>query len=140
MQQYKKTDPEILEEEEMVQNLFNCLCASLQLRSNQELFRQAEGLELMLIMIKYDLLIVQFIIINCRQKKICRKPALKVVDFALTGNAENCEHFVNALGLKTLFAAFMKKVFFFRTLNNARPLRNPRKKCWMIKMKSISYQ
>jgi beta-catenin-like protein 1 len=44
-----------------------------------------------------------------RSKKFPRKSALKVVDFALAGNEENCKYFVDILGLRTLFAAFMKK-------------------------------
>lgn len=41
--------------------------------------------------------------------KVIRRSALKVLSFALTRNAPNCKRFVNVLGLKTLFAAFMKK-------------------------------
>lgn len=44
-----------------------------------------------------------------RSKKFSRKSALKVVDFALAGHEGNCKYFVEILGLKTLFAAFMKK-------------------------------
>ncbi len=44
-----------------------------------------------------------------RAKKFARKSALRVLDFALSGNEENCRHLVDILGLKTLFAAFMKK-------------------------------
>lgn len=44
-----------------------------------------------------------------RSKKFARKSALKVVDFALANHEGNCKYFVEILGLKTLFAAFMKK-------------------------------
>jgi hypothetical protein len=40
----------------------------------------------------------------------CRKNAIKVIDFCLQSFEEGCEVFVQRLGLKTLFAAFMKKV------------------------------
>lgn len=38
--------------------------------------------------------------------------SIKVLDHALSGSAglANCERFVEALGLKTLFSAFMGKV------------------------------
>jgi beta-catenin-like protein 1 len=41
-----------------------------------------------------------------------RSRSIKVLDFALSGPAgtSNCETFVDALGLKTLFSAFMGKV------------------------------
>jgi beta-catenin-like protein 1 len=49
---YRKQDPAVIEEEEMAENLFDCLCAALQQPENQELFITAEGIELMLIMVK----------------------------------------------------------------------------------------
>ncbi len=50
---YKKKDPETLQEEEFVQNLFNSLCISLQTPSSQLHFQQLQGMELMLLMVKY---------------------------------------------------------------------------------------
>jgi len=47
--------------------------------------------------------------LHTRSKKLSRKSALKVIDFALSGHPDNCHYFVEILGLKTLFAAFMKK-------------------------------
>jgi len=67
------------------------------LPENHPLFLKAEGLELMIILIKN------------KNLKVIRRSALKVLSFALTRNAPNCKRFVNVLGLKTLFAAFMKK-------------------------------
>jgi beta-catenin-like protein 1 len=75
------------------------------------LLRKSEGIELMLIMIKcVDLMGI------CgngciRQKKFTRKSAIKALDHALMNNQENCFRFVDALGLKTLFATFMKVYF-----------------------------
>ena len=44
-----------------------------------------------------------------RSKRACRTAAIKCVDHALTRHAGACERFVDALGLKTAFAAFMGK-------------------------------
>jgi beta-catenin-like protein 1 len=41
-----------MEEEEMVENLFDALCACLQCEENKELFRNSEGIQLMILMIK----------------------------------------------------------------------------------------
>ena len=43
---------------------------------------------------------------------MARSRAIKVLDSALSGSAgsKNCEVFVEALGLKALFSAFMGKV------------------------------
>ncbi|KAL6049631.1 Beta-catenin-like protein 1 [Balamuthia mandrillaris] len=92
---YRKQNPPSADEEELVENYFDCLCSLLLHPPNKDAFREAEGIELMLIMIK--------------AKRFCRRPALKVLDYALSGNKANCTRFVSALGLKTLFAAFMKK-------------------------------
>lgn len=48
-------------------------------------------------------------LIMVKEKKFCRKSALKVLDFSLQNAAANCANFVRISGLKTLFAAFMKK-------------------------------
>jgi len=92
---YKKTNPASTEEEEMLENLFDCVCSCLLLDEHKSAFLKAEGLQLMLLVIK--------------GKKFGRKGALKVLDFALTRNKLGCKQFIDLLGLKTLFAAFMKK-------------------------------
>lgn len=92
---YKRKDPQNSEEEEFVENAFDVLCNVLLLPEGQEFFLKDEGLELLIIMIK--------------EKKFARRRALKVLDFALNGNPVNCERWVEILGLKTLFSAFMKK-------------------------------
>lgn len=53
LQRFKKRDPEGADEEEFVNNVVNTLCSSLLLPENQGLFIASEGLELMLILIKY---------------------------------------------------------------------------------------
>lgn len=46
----------------------------------------------------------------CREKKLSRHSALKVLDHAMTGaeGAENCTKFIDILGLRSLFPLFMK--------------------------------
>ena len=50
-----------------------------------------------------------------REKVVARTRAIKVLDFAMQteDGAKNCERFVEMLGLKTFFSAFMGKVSFF---------------------------
>lgn len=94
---YRKRDPETADEEEFMENLFDTLCSSLQEPENKNLFTESEGVDLMLIMM--------------REKLKARSRAIKVLDNALSGasGAKNCEVFVEALGLKPLFTAFMGK-------------------------------
>ncbi|XP_064086739.1 beta-catenin-like protein 1 [Macrobrachium nipponense] len=93
---YKRHDPPTSEELEMMENLFDTLCACLMLTDNRELFLRGEGLQLMNLML--------------REKKLSRNGALRVLDHALTGidGADNCNKFVEILGLRTIFPLFMK--------------------------------
>ncbi|KAJ8442199.1 hypothetical protein Cgig2_005139 [Carnegiea gigantea] len=90
---YKSKDPKSSEEEEMVENLFDCLCCLLMPLENKERFVKAEGVELMIIIMK--------------QKKLAYGSAIRALDFAMTKYPPACERFVDVLGLKTAFAAFM---------------------------------
>eukprot|EP00039_Didymoeca_costata_P001320 m.51552 g.51552 ORF g.51552 m.51552 type:complete len:557 (-) comp10739_c0_seq2:92-1762(-) len=92
---YKKRDPGETEEHEMMENIFDILCSSLLLKSNGELFIKAEGLELMIIMM--------------REKKISLHGAIKVLNHALSKkvNAEMYTVFIDRFGLKSLFPLFM---------------------------------
>lgn len=47
-----------------------------------------------------------------KEKMLARSRSIKVLDYAMSGPAgsSNCERFVEAAGLKTLFSAFMNKV------------------------------
>jgi len=92
---YKKTNPSTIEEEELVENIFNCLCTTCPLEENKKYFTQAEGLKLLQIMIK--------------NKRYTRKCALKLLDYVMAGDLQNCRRWVQLPGLGTLFAAFMKK-------------------------------
>jgi beta-catenin-like protein 1 len=93
---YKSRDPKTSDEEEMLENLFDCLCCVLMPMENKERFVKAEGVELMIIIMK--------------QKKLAYSSAIRTLDFAMTRFPPACERFVDVLGLKTAFAAFMGKI------------------------------
>lgn len=90
---YKSRDPKTSDEEELVENLFDCLCCLLMPLENKERFVKAEGVELMIIIMK--------------QKKSAYSSAIRALDFAMTKYPPACERFVDVMGLKTAFAAFM---------------------------------
>ena len=93
---YKRHDPNVSEEVEMMENLFDCLCSLLLEVENRDRFLKGEGLQLMNLML--------------REKKKSRAGALKVLSHALAGpeGKDNCVKFVDILGLRTLFPLFMK--------------------------------
>ena len=96
---YRKRDPvRGTEEEEFVENLFNCLTCIVDEPEGKEKFVQAEGVELCLIMIK--------------EGKMSKSRALRLMDHALGGQTgrEVCERLVEAAGLKVIFGTFMKKL------------------------------
>merc|ERR1712141_975148 len=90
---YKRHNPANDEEQEMMENLFDCLCSLLLHPPNRDKFLKAEGLQLML-----------------REKKVSRSGALKVLNHALIGSEgkDNCSKFIDILGLRTIFPLFMK--------------------------------
>lgn len=92
---YKSKDPKTGDEEEMVENLFDCLCCLLMPLENKEKFVKAEGVELMIIIMN--------------QKKSCYGSAIRALDFAMTNYPPACERFIDVMGLKTAFPAFMGK-------------------------------
>nr|CAG4650861.1 EOG090X03ST [Simocephalus serrulatus] len=93
---FKRQDPKTGEEQEMMENLFDCVCSSLIHVPNRDRFLKGEGLQLMNLML--------------REKKMSRNGALKVLNHALSGEAgkDNCAKFVDILGLRTIFPLFMK--------------------------------
>lgn len=93
---YKRHDPTTNEEIEFMENAFNCLCSALMTKENRERFLKGEGLQLMNLML--------------REKKLSRNGSLKVLDHALAGQdgRENCNKFVDILGLRTIFPLYMK--------------------------------
>lgn len=95
---YRKKDPEKdSDEEEYVENLFDCLVCVVDEPLGKEKFLEAEGVELCLIML--------------REGKLSKSRALRVLDHAMGGSTGVAvgERFVEAAGLKTVFAMFMKK-------------------------------
>ncbi|XP_075235891.1 beta-catenin-like protein 1 [Lycorma delicatula] len=93
---YKRHDPASTEESEMMENLFNCVCSSLMVPTNKEKFLRGEGLQLMNLML--------------REKKLSRNGSLKALNHAMSGpdGKDNCNKFVDILGLRTIFPLFMK--------------------------------
>lgn len=93
---YKRHDPSSAEEHEYMENLFNCLCSALMINANRDRFLKGEGLQLMNLML--------------REKKTSRNGSLKVLDYAMSGpqGRDNCNKFVDILGLRTIFPLFMK--------------------------------
>uniref|UniRef100_T1J520 Beta-catenin-like protein 1 n=1 Tax=Strigamia maritima TaxID=126957 RepID=T1J520_STRMM len=93
---FKRHDPSTGEENEMMENLFNSLSSALMHTPNRERFLKGEGLQLMNLML--------------REKKLSRSGALKVLDHAMCNleGADNCNKFVDILGLRTVFPLFMK--------------------------------
>lgn len=51
--EYRKRDPADAEESEFMENVFDCLCSIVRLDDYKSAFMDAEGMELMIIMIKY---------------------------------------------------------------------------------------
>lgn len=92
---YKRHDPNSTEEQEYMENLFNCLCSTLMAKENRDRFLKGEGLQLMNLML--------------REKKLSRNGSLKVLDHAMSGpdGRDNCNKFVDILGLRTIFPLFM---------------------------------
>jgi beta-catenin-like protein 1 len=94
---YRKRDPIDDDETEFMENLFDALCSALSEAAVKTLFLQEEGLELMLLLMK--------------QKKMARIRAVKVINHALLSPSGYAlaHRWIEIMGLKTLFAAFMKK-------------------------------
>ena len=95
---YRRRDPERdSNEEEYVENLFDCLICMVGDAAGKNKFLEAEGVELCLIML--------------REGKMSKSRALRALDHTLSGSTAMpmCERFVDAAGLKTIFALFMKK-------------------------------
>ena len=80
----------------MMENLFGALCSVVLPPENKHRFVKAEGVELMILILK-------------QKGRLARAAALKVLDFSVTQCPAACERFVDVLGLKTAFSAFMGK-------------------------------
>lgn len=101
---YRKRDPpKDSPEEEYVENVFDALTCVLDESAGKAAFVEAEGVELVLIMLK--------------EGGFSKQRALRALDHAVggSGNAiaeaatEVCSKLVNAGGLKTVFSLFVKK-------------------------------
>lgn len=104
---YRKRDPSKgTEEEEYVENLFDCVTCCADDREGKVKFLVAEGIELCLIML--------------REGKMSKPRALRLLDHALGGpdGAACCEKLVDAVGLKVIFSIFMKKVQEFPQISH----------------------
>ncbi|KAF8736475.1 hypothetical protein AX14_000272 [Amanita brunnescens Koide BX004] len=97
LSRYRRRDPIDADETEFMENIFDSLCSALSEVAIKKLFLEAEGPDLMILMIK--------------DKMQSKSRAIKTLDYAMSGAASSavCEAFVEALGLKALFSAFMGK-------------------------------
>lgn len=93
---YRRHSPTEPEESEFMENTFDALCSALLLDANKPRFLESEGVELMVLIL--------------RSREAARLCALRVLDHALGGahGAPQCERFVEALGLRSLFAVYMQ--------------------------------
>jgi beta-catenin-like protein 1 len=94
---YRNHDPERdSDEEEFVENLFDCLTCLVADEAPATILLEAEGVELCLIML--------------REGKLSKSRALKVLDHGMAGDSavSICNQVVEAGGLKTLFGLLLK--------------------------------
>ncbi|KAK4050026.1 hypothetical protein OIO90_005216 [Microbotryomycetes sp. JL221] len=107
---YRKRDPKDADELEYMENVFDSICACLTSSQVKQAFQEGEGVELMCLLLKG--------ISNRDQNNsnktmtgLAKTRAIKCLDYALQGTSgiQLCERFVEALGLKMLFALFMGK-------------------------------
>ncbi|MCJ1251036.1 hypothetical protein MMC30_008267 [Trapelia coarctata] len=99
---YRKRDPvKGSEEEEYVENIFDCVTCCIDEQEGKTKFLEAEGVELCLIMLK--------------EGKMSRPRALRLLDHAMGGpdGAGCCDKLVEAAGLKVIFTMFMKKLTIY---------------------------
>lgn len=101
---FRNRDPDGAEEQEFLENLFDCLCCLLNGNSiAKRRFLEEEGVELMVIML--------------RKKLFSRMRALKVISYCTSGlGAEDedenrlcCEKLIDLSGFKYIMGAFLKK-------------------------------
>jgi beta-catenin-like protein 1 len=93
LSKYRKEDPKVGEEEEMVENICNTLCVSATHADNRAIFLQCEGLELLKLLIK--------------SSKYCKRGAVKILSFFITGgDLQASSRWMDIGGLGTLFSAF----------------------------------
>jgi len=94
---YRKRDPESIEEQEYVQNIFLSLNTALMDADNQNRFRSCEGMELMMRCLK--------------ENKYAASCACRVITYAVTNNRLNCQRLVSAGGFRYIFPLFMGRSY-----------------------------
>jgi beta-catenin-like protein 1 len=92
---YRKEEPKVAEEEEMLENICNTLCVTATNSDNRALFLKSEGLELLKLLIKSG--------------KYCKRGAAKILNFYLTHDITASTRWLEIGGLGTLFTAFMQQ-------------------------------
>lgn len=95
---YRKRDPaKGTDEEEWLENIFDCVTCCVDDSEGKVKFLEAEGIELCLIML--------------REGKLSKARALRLLDHALSGSngGASCERTVEAAGLKPVFGNYMKR-------------------------------
>ena len=101
---YRKRDPaKGTEEEEYVENIFDAITCCVDDREAKDQFLEAEGVELILLMVKAG--------------NMSKDRAIRLLDHALEGSGgDRCsERLVDAAGLKPLFGTLIKKVSNIRS-------------------------
>jgi len=97
-----------------MENVFDALCSASSEASIKKLFLESEGPDLMVLMMKFVSLLSfpSCSNISYREKMQSRSRSIKTLDYAMSGlgGSAICIAFVEVLGLKTLFSAFMGKV------------------------------
>jgi beta-catenin-like protein 1 len=82
-------------EEEFIFNIMNIICNTLLMTENQESFREAYGIKHMINLM--------------RENNIYRHIAVKILNYALLNNEDNCSELIQQDGLKSIFSYFMGK-------------------------------
>ncbi|KAL9712906.1 hypothetical protein Ac2012v2_004146 [Leucoagaricus gongylophorus] len=97
LSQFRRRDPVDADETEFMENVFDALCSASSEAPIKKLFLESEGPDLMVLMMK--------------EKMQSRSRSIKTLDYVMSGPGGSavCIAFVEALGLKTLFSAFMGK-------------------------------
>lgn len=93
LSKYRKDDPKVAEEEEMVENICNTLCVACTPAENRASFLKSEGLDLIRLLIK--------------SKRYVQRGAAKVLSFIITNDVQASSQWLDIGGLGTLFTAFM---------------------------------
>lgn len=92
---YRKKDPEGVEEEELAENAFQCLCSLMFIEANRVAFGKLQGIKLLIRLIK--------------ERRPIYGLAIKLLDYALMDCASNCNMFVEGMGLKYIYSVLMRK-------------------------------